>query len=189
MFEHVTLFLSFIYAIAVTHQLSAATELILARDRVKPSGLLIAWMALAFLVLIVNWLSAAALGGLKHWTIGEALMWFALAFVQYFTCSLASMRVERHGEVDMPAFFDRHRPVITGAVLVLALASLGENYLDRGIDAAGPRAWIGEDLEIAPMAVLAALALAVPARWAQWLAIAGLLAGASYFLGTFVVLG
>ena len=46
MFEHVLLFLSFIYAIAITHLFSSTTELILARDRVGRPGLLIGrrWM-------------------------------------------------------------------------------------------------------------------------------------------------
>jgi len=39
-FEHVTALFSFVYALALTHLLARIAELIVARDRVKFSGLL-----------------------------------------------------------------------------------------------------------------------------------------------------
>jgi hypothetical protein len=57
MFEHVTILLSFVYAIAMTHLLSSATELVLARDRVRFSGLYVLWMLNALLILLVNWMA------------------------------------------------------------------------------------------------------------------------------------
>jgi len=57
MFEHLTLLLSFIYVIALTHLLSSATGLILARDRVRFSPLLAIWMVVALAILFNNWLS------------------------------------------------------------------------------------------------------------------------------------
>jgi hypothetical protein len=189
MFEHVLLFLSFIYAIAITHLFSSTTELILARDRVRPSGLLIGWMVLALLMLVTNWLTAASLAGVQHWTVADALRQFATAGVQYFTCSLVSMRVETHGEVDMEAFFQRQRPAIVGAVLALGVLSLVGNYLDRASDAVGPNAWIGEDLSVLPMVTMALAAVLFPARWVQWVALLTILAGNIYFLSQFVALG
>jgi hypothetical protein len=60
-FEHVTLLLSFIYVIALTHLLSSTTGLILARDRVHFSPLLALWMILALGMLFNNWLAIWAL--------------------------------------------------------------------------------------------------------------------------------
>jgi hypothetical protein len=37
MFEHITILLSFVYALAVSHLLTSATELMWARDRVRLS--------------------------------------------------------------------------------------------------------------------------------------------------------
>ena len=55
--EQVTLLLSFIYVIALTHLLSSTTDLVIARDRVRFSPLLALWMFISFVALISNWLS------------------------------------------------------------------------------------------------------------------------------------
>ncbi|HLZ77392.1 hypothetical protein [Phenylobacterium sp.] len=189
MFEHVLLFLSFIYAIALTHLFSSSTELILARDRVRPSGLLIAWMVLALLILVTNWLSAANLSGVQHWTLGRVLLEFATAGVQYFTCSLVSMRVEPQGEADMPVFFAKHRPVIASSMVALGVIAMLENYVDRSANGLTADAWIGEDLSVLPMTLVGLAAALFPARWVQWVAVVVLLAGVAYFLSQFVALG
>ena len=49
-FEHVTALLSFVYALALTHLLARIAELIVARDRVRFSGLLALGMANAILL-------------------------------------------------------------------------------------------------------------------------------------------
>ena len=79
MFEHVTILLSFVFAIALTHLLSTATELVLARDRVRFSGLHTLLMANALLSLVVNWLSFWGLIVIKRWTVTEVLLQFAAA--------------------------------------------------------------------------------------------------------------
>jgi hypothetical protein len=189
MFEHVLLFLSFIYAIALTHLFGSTTELILARDRVRVSGLLICWMALALLMLVTNFLSAVNLAGVQHWTLGRVLIEFATAGVQYFTCSLVSMRVEPKGEADMPAFFARQRPVIASSMVALGLIAMLENYVGRYANGLTPDAWIGENLSVLPMVVAAVAAILFPARWIQWVAVLTILGGNLYFLSQFVPLG
>ena len=57
MFEHVTILLSFVYAIALTHLLSTTTELVLAGKRVRFSALYAAWMFNAILLLLNNWIA------------------------------------------------------------------------------------------------------------------------------------
>ena len=185
MFEHITIFMSFIYAIAITHLLSTTNELILARDRVKISWLLVGWMVAALQLLVINWLSVATLSTI-HWTLADALRLFGNALIQYFTCSLVSMRVEKEGTIDMPAFFARQRPVILTAVLALGVAAALSNYLDRNVGSAG---WIGQDLTIAGMELVLALALFVRTGWAQGLAVIIMLGDNTYFLVRFVTFG
>jgi hypothetical protein len=189
MFEHVILFLSFIFAVALTHLLSSATGLILARDRVKVSGLLIGWMTVALVMLVANWLAAAALSSITHWTTGEALLQFASALVQYFTCSLVSVRTEAEGETDMPAFFDKHRRVILLAFSALGVVAMIENFVDRNTSGLAPGAWITEDLQILPLNLVLLGALIFRQRWVQWAALLIMLAANVAFAIQFVVVG
>jgi hypothetical protein len=56
MFQHVTVLVSFIFAIALTHVFSSASQLLLARDRVRFSAILTVAMANAALGVVINWL-------------------------------------------------------------------------------------------------------------------------------------
>ena len=57
MFQHITVLFSFVFAIALTHVLSCVSKLILARDRVRVSGLHALWMLNA---LMCDCISAAS---------------------------------------------------------------------------------------------------------------------------------
>jgi len=54
MFQHVSVLVSFIFAIALTHVFSSASQLLLARDRVRYSSLLTVSMVNAALGVIIN---------------------------------------------------------------------------------------------------------------------------------------
>jgi peptidoglycan/LPS O-acetylase OafA/YrhL len=171
MFEHVTILLSFVFAIALTHLLSSTTELVWARDRVRFSGLQALWMANALLSIVVNWLSFWGLVAIKRWDVTEVELWFALAVVQYFTCSLISIRPKQGDVVDMPAFYERQRPAIFGAFAGLMLISMILNYWDRDhTQGIGPTDWINENLIVLAMLALILIAGWAKERWAQWAA-------------------
>ena len=55
--ELVCALLSFVYALALTHLLQSASELWVARDRLRFSYSLAAWTVLSVLMLANNWLS------------------------------------------------------------------------------------------------------------------------------------
>jgi hypothetical protein len=188
MFEHVSLLLSFVYVVALTHLLAAATELITARDRVKPSGLMIFWMVQATMLLLINWLSLFGLSDIKQWTVREVGMQFGSSIVQYFTCSLISMRVKEEGPVDMPAYFEKQRPVIFASFLALALIAMVTNYLDRNnTNGMTPDAWVGEDLLILPIVLVLPFAAYAKRKWLQWTAAVLDCAALIYFLTAFTI--
>jgi hypothetical protein len=56
-FEHISVLLSFVYALALTHLLSSATELMIARRRVRFSGLYAVWAVNAAALLMSNWVA------------------------------------------------------------------------------------------------------------------------------------
>jgi hypothetical protein len=183
MFEHVTILLSFVFAIALTHLLSTATELVLARDRVRFSGLHTLLMANALLSLVVNWLSFWGLIVIKRWTVTEVLLQFAAAIIQYFTCSTLSVWARDDETVDVPAIFEKQRPVIFGSFVALMLIGMIQNYWDRNNTAGlSPTAWIGEDLEILPILTAVVIAGWARPRWLQWVAGFATIALQTYFL-------
>src|SRR5262249_43088936 len=119
MFQHVTVLVSFIFAIALTHVFSSASQLLLARDRVRFSALLAVSMANAALGVISNWLSLWGLQNIKHWSLGEVLLQLGWVIPNYFSCSLVAMPVSESGLLDMSAFFERHRRIIFSATIAL----------------------------------------------------------------------
>lgn len=171
MFEHVTILLSFVFAIALTHLLSSATELVLARDRVRFSGLHTIWMANALLGLLVNWLSLGGLVIIRHWTVPEVVLQFAAAVIQYFTCSTLSIHVRDDETLDVPRLFDRQRPVIFASFVAMAIMSMIQNYWDRNNSAGlSPTSWIGENLGVLPLLLAALIAGWARPLWLQWAA-------------------
>ena len=124
-FEHVTALLSFVYALALTHLLARIAELIVARDRVKFSGLLAIGMVNAVLLVFVNWLSLWDLRSVTSWDIGSVAIQFLFAVSVYIVCALVGPKVPDEGVLDLEDFFWRQRFYFYGAVIVcLALALL-----------------------------------------------------------------
>jgi hypothetical protein len=154
MFQHFTTLLSFIFAIALTHVFACVSELIQARERVRFYGLHALWMFNASLSLFINWLFLDQLESLKHWSLGEIGLQVLCAVPQYFTCSLSSMKVPEHGQIDMRAFYEHQRAPLFSAFIILYAAGMFENYADRNNLAAWtPDAWIGANLAVLPMLI------------------------------------
>lgn len=176
MFQHVTVLVSFIFAIALTHVFSSASQLILARERVRFSWLLSVSMLNAALGVIINWLSLWQLQNFKHWGLGEVLLQLGWVIPNYFSCSLVAMPYSESGVLDMGAFFERQRRVIFSATLALWAMSSLATYLDRSnFEGWKPNDWIGAELYGLPLGICAVLAGWTKPRWLQWVGVGGLL--------------
>jgi hypothetical protein len=188
-FEHVTILLSFVYAVALTHLLSSVTELLMARKRVRVSGLYGAWLVNALLMLLVNWVALWGLVALKRWTVAEVSIQFLTAIVQYFTCSTFRIVEARDdGPIDLPAIFEERRPLIFSFFLVLAFIASFVNWWDRNNMAGlNPDDWIAEDLAIVPMGIAVIIAGWARPRWLQWLAAALMFGLDVYFLTNYAI--
>ena len=175
MFQHVTVLVSFIFAIALTHVFSSASQLILARERVRLSWLLSVSMLNAALGVIINWLSLWQLEKLQHWTLGEVLLQLGWVIPNYFSCSLVAMPYSESGVLDMAAFFERQRRVIFSATLALWAMSSLATYIDRSnFEGWKPNDWIGAELYGLPLGICAVLAGWSKPRWLQWVGVSGL---------------
>jgi hypothetical protein len=106
------------------------------------------------------------------------------AVIQYFTCSLISLRPPEAGVIDMPAFYARQRPYIFGAFLLMTAFNMFQNWWDSS---SGPGYWIPSDLTIAPMLVFVGLAGWARASWLQWIGGIAYTALSSYFLFTYAL--
>jgi hypothetical protein len=184
MFQHVTVLVSFIFAIALTHVFSSASQLILARERVRFSWLLAVSMVNAALGVIINWLSLWQFENIKRWTLGEVLLQLGWVVPNYFSCSLVAMPYAETGPLDMPAFFERQRRIIFSATLALWAAFAIETYADRhNFAISKPNDWIVGELFSLPLGVCALLAGWARPRWLQWVGVGGLLAqNIAYFV-------
>src|SRR5436309_14332587 len=169
MFQHVSVLVSFIFAIALTHVLSSASQLLLARDRVRFSALLTVSMVNAALGVIINWLGLWELQNIKHWSPPEVLLQLGWVIPNYFSCSLVAMPYSESGLLDMSAFFERQRRVISSATLALSVMSGLATYADRNnVPGWKPNAWIEAELVGLALGVYAVLAGWAKPRWPQW---------------------
>jgi hypothetical protein len=176
MFQHVTVLVSFIFAIALTHVFSSASQLLLARDRVRFYALLAVSMLNAALGVLINWLSLWELQSIKHWSLTEVLLQLGWIVPNYFSCSLVAMPVSESGPLDMPAFFERQRRIIFSATIALSVMSGLATYADRNnILGWKPNDWIGAEAVGLLLAVFAMLAGWARRRWLQWVGVGGML--------------
>jgi hypothetical protein len=87
-FEHVISLLSFVYALAIAHMLLSISQIIRNWQRVRLSWLHAFWMAIAFAVLISNWLSYWDLHAIPDWSVGSIVFTFVMASVNYLQAAL-----------------------------------------------------------------------------------------------------
>jgi hypothetical protein len=175
MFQHVSVLVSFIFAIALTHVFSSASQLLLARDRVRFFALLAVSMVNAALGVIINWLGLWELQNIKHWSLAEVLLQLGWVVPNYFSCSLVAMPYSEGGPLDMSAFFERQRRVIFSATLALSVMGGMATYVDRNnFQGWKPNDWIGAELLTLVLAVCAVLAGWAKPHWLKWVGVGGM---------------
>jgi hypothetical protein len=173
-FEHVTALFSFVYALALAHLLVRIAELIVARERIKFSGLLAVAMTNAFLMIFANWLSLWDLRSIKIWDLASITIQFLFAIVVFLMCALVGPKTPDEGPIDLESFFWRQRPYFYGAVVAITILSLIAN-LDY-LKTADPALFLKQNLTVLPGIVASLLGLLSHRRRAQWVAGLGILA-------------
>jgi hypothetical protein len=168
-FEHVTALLSFVYALALTHLLARIAELIVARERVRFSGLLALGMANAILLVFADWLSLWDLRSIKSWDLGSVTIQFLVAVSVFLICALAGPKTPDEGSLDLEDFFWRQRPYFYGAIVACLVLSMFANldYLKTATNAA---LFLKQNVTVLPMLIPTLLALVSRTRWIQWAA-------------------
>src|SRR5438477_11008056 len=167
-FEHVTALFSFVYALALTHLLARIAELVVARDRVRFSGLLALGMANAILLVFADWLSLWDLRSITSWDLASVTIQFLVAVSVFLSCSLVGAKAPDEGEIDLEDFFWRQRPYFYGAVVACLVLSMFAN-LDY-LKTANAALFVKQNVTVLPMLIPTALALVSRKRWIQWAA-------------------
>ena len=168
-YDHVTALVSFVYALALTHLLSRIGALVLRRERVRFSSLQSLAMMNAVIQVLLSWLylwdtrTTASLG------LVTIVIGFVYAISVYFIC-VAAAPDGLDGVVDLEAFYWRNRRVYYGVyALSTALTLISVWTPDR-------RLAFQAELATLPFFGPCLLAIALPSRWAQWVAGVGLFA-------------
>ena len=167
-FEHVTALLSFVYALALTHLLARIAELVVARERVKFSGLLALGMVNAILLVFVNWLALWDLRSVTSWDIASIAIQFLFAISVYVVCALVGPKAPDDGTIDLEDFFWRQRIYLYGAIIVCLLLALLAN-LDF-LKTPNAALFVKENLGTVALLIPSTLGLISRNRTVQWAA-------------------
>ena len=165
-FDYVILLASFVYGLALTHLLSRLSSLLLARERVRFSGLQTLMMANAVVTVFVDWLSAWQSHGVKEWDLATVAIWFVFALLNFFLCAAAAPEAPAGERVDLETFYWSHlRLFYLVYALLEAVGVAGALPLLKtsNPDLFGSYALSGLTFFVPP-----ALAILVKVRWAQW---------------------
>jgi len=181
-FDHVVVLLSFVYALALTHLLSRMAGMLFARERVRFSGLLFLWMIAGILLVFLNWLSLWDAHGMRVWSLYSIIMQFLFAVAQYFVCALVAPEYPAEGVIDMEALYWRTRIPLYGALIAVSLLAF---FANLDLMQVNPTLFLRQNVLLLVFSLPLGLAMAVRARWAQWVTTISYIANVIVFLTLF----
>jgi hypothetical protein len=167
-FEFIILLLSFVYTLALTHLLFAATRMLRHRRQLILSWPHLLWMLVALLNLVANWISLWDFRKMVPLSLATIAGGFLLAILNYFMSALVSPDFEAGESYDMERFHRCEGPTYIASILVMVLVAIVTNYLagaDLDIKNFGNENWL-----VIFMVPPLVLGLAVRRPWAQLLA-------------------
>lgn len=181
-YEFIIAFLSFIYALALTHLLLASARMLRHRDRIRFSAPHILWMIVALVSLTGNWLSAWDFHTQRTLSLPTIIMAILFAILNYLLCALVSPEFDEAEDYDLNRFHEQQGPTYIGARIVLAIAALAVNF--AAAFELGIRTWAQQNFGIVLVLILCTVALVSRARWVQWFVPAALIV---FFLTVFEI--
>ena len=160
-FEHMTVLLSFVYALAITHLFSGVARLIMSRDAVRFSGLLSLHIILITVLLVHNWIALWRLHSIAQWDFQAVLIQFLSVTALYFCAFFVIPECD-----DMEAHFWKQRRAIVGSQLIGILLAACSNL--PYMRTASVREFLYINLPLAPSIILILVRLIFARRWVQW---------------------
>jgi hypothetical protein len=164
-FEFIILFFSFIYTLALTHLLFAATRMIRHRRELVFSWPHALWMLNALLLLVGIWMSLWDFHRQKTLSLAVIVGGFAFVIAQYLICALAAPDFEDGDSLDLRAFHERESGTyILAFAAILPLAPVLNLAGAAGVGIAN---WANQNAIVLAMAPPILIPLFVKAKWAQ----------------------
>jgi hypothetical protein len=167
-FDFVVVLFSFVYALAMTHVLSRAGGLLLARKRVAFSGLQALAMLNALLLVYLDWLTTWDTKTLPDWDLISISLFFFLAVLNYLVCVAAAPDPPSEGTIDLGDFYWENRLLFWGLIVGLNLLAFPANSVFGRSQS--PQLVLQTNLYTLLWFAPCVLAITLRARWAQWLA-------------------
>jgi len=164
-FEFVVLFLSFIFTLALTHLLFAATRMIRDRRKIVFSWPHALWMLCALALLFANWLSLWDFNSNGPISIGTVVSGFLYTVLQYFMCALMAPDFEAGDRHDLKEFHAREGRSYLSAFLAVVVISLALNAA-AGWEL-GIANWSNQNIPVGMMVPPILLAMFVRRQWVQ----------------------
>lgn len=131
-FEYLSVLVSIIIGLGLSHLLSSIARLIQLRHRTRFYVPTLCWMALLFLAHIQIWWVAFERRGNADWNFFSFLLYLLIPITVFVLSYLIVPDLEREGQVDLKASYYANRVWVFGLFGLVPLISLGEEYIHDG---------------------------------------------------------
>ncbi|MDZ4691405.1 hypothetical protein [Terricaulis sp.] len=167
-FDFVLILLSFVYALALGHLLQRVGGLLIARERVRFSGLLALAIVNAVTQVYIDWLAMWDFRTVGEWDLFTVTLFFFSSILLFLMCVAVSPEAPDERPVDMEAFYWKNYRLFYGLYLILlfVFVAMSTVYLRTPT----PELALQQSLANLPYTLVTLFALFSPARWAQWTA-------------------
>lgn len=128
-FEYLSVLVSIIIGLGLSHLLSSAARLIQLRHRARLYAPTLSWMALLFLAHIQIWWAAFDRRTDDEWNFFSFLLYLLIPITVFVLSYLIVPDLEGEGQVDLKASYYANRVWIFGLFGLVPLISLGEEFL------------------------------------------------------------
>lgn len=131
-FEYLSVLVSIIIGLALSHLLASTARLIQLRHRVRFYVPTLLWMVLLFLVQVQIWWAAFDNRTEVDWNFFDFLSFLLIPTLAYLLTYLLVPDLETEAEIDLRASYHRNRAWFFGFFSLALLVSLGRDLLNDG---------------------------------------------------------
>jgi hypothetical protein len=153
-FEYLSVLVSIIVGLALTHLLSSSARLVQQRERIRLDGTVLAWLGFLLLANIQIWWVGFDRRTQETWTFFAFLLYLLIPVTAFLLSYLVLPDFEDGGERDLRAHFAHNRRWFYPLLALLPVVSLLEETLHDGRWPTDPDGWFRMGLATAALAAL-----------------------------------